>query len=136
MNPNANGYRLPSPSEWTYAAKGGTNAKCYFADASSARYRDDYVWGAANCDETQPVGQKMPNQFGLFDVLGNVSEICWGWTDHEDDRHEERETLYGYRGGSFGYTLIDVKKQSKRSFATWLDNRFNATGFRVVSRSY
>lgn len=95
-------YRLPSEAEWEYAARAGTKTWFWWGD--------DVKRGAANCDgcgsqfdnrQTAPVGSFMPNQFGLYDTAGNVTqwvEDPWHsdytgaptdgrvWTDNGDPR--------------------------------------------------
>jgi formylglycine-generating enzyme required for sulfatase activity len=73
----ANGlYRLPSESEWEYAARAGTTTRFWWGDDDGAA--GDHAWYQGNSGgHTQPVGSKPPNPFGLYDVAGNV----WQWTE-------------------------------------------------------
>lgn len=70
----ADGYRLPSLVEWEYAAKGGEN----FIYSGSDDI-DEVAWYSHyNRDgETQDVGTKKPNSYGLYDMTGNLAEMCW-----------------------------------------------------------
>jgi eukaryotic-like serine/threonine-protein kinase len=73
--PELRGYRLPTVPEWEFAARAGTITNRYFGQNST--FIDDYVWHNANSGfHTQPIGRLRPNDFGLFDVLGNVCEWC------------------------------------------------------------
>ena len=67
-----NRYRLPTEAEWEYAARAGTGGD---------RYGDlaDIAWWDYNRERPQPVGQKAPNAWGLYDMLGNVDEWVEDW---------------------------------------------------------
>jgi formylglycine-generating enzyme required for sulfatase activity len=87
------GYRLPTAAEWQYAARAGTTTATYNGDLPydynleigmsdyPVEVLDPIAWHKGITDRAMPVGQKRPNDWGLFDVLGNVAE----WTSHNVD---------------------------------------------------
>jgi formylglycine-generating enzyme required for sulfatase activity len=91
------GYRLPTEDEWEYAGRAGaaTSRPFGFPEALLG----EYAWYNKNTDgvRTYPVGQLKPNDFGLFDSLGNVIEWC-----HDPLRVAGgTEDLRALRGGAF-----------------------------------
>ena len=82
--PRRRGYRLPTLREWEYAARAGTTTDRYFG--RSLRHADAYAWYNRNTDNhAEPVGRKRPNDFGLFDTLGNLLEWCYNPDPPHDD---------------------------------------------------
>jgi serine/threonine protein kinase/formylglycine-generating enzyme required for sulfatase activity len=75
LNPKLTGYRLPTEVEWEYACRAGAITSRYHG--CSLTQLGNYAWYRANSDDhAHPVGRLLPNDFGLFDMLGNVYEWC------------------------------------------------------------
>jgi formylglycine-generating enzyme required for sulfatase activity len=72
------GYRLPTESEWEYACRAGGTTKWYFGDMTGITGNYGWVSSVAS-NQTHPVAQKIRNNFGLYDLYGNVWEWCQDW---------------------------------------------------------
>jgi formylglycine-generating enzyme required for sulfatase activity len=104
-------YRLPTEAEWEYACRAGAKTAFYFGD--DAQQLKDYAWYSVNSkNKYQKVGQKKPNAWGLYDMLGNVAE--WTLDQYKEDYFNnvgegdvnpliEPETTYprAVRGGGY-----------------------------------
>jgi formylglycine-generating enzyme required for sulfatase activity len=101
-------FRLPTEAEWEYACRAGTQTAYYWGDEMDP----DYAWSWMNSGgKPNPVAQKRPNAFGLYDMSGNVWEWTsdfWGLypegpvTDPEPRPKKGKAGMPVFRGGGFG----------------------------------
>ena len=128
-------YRLPSESEWEYAARAGTATRFHTGAAIST---DQANYDGRYRGRTTPAGTFAPNAFGLYDVHGNV----WEWVrdcSHEDYRGAPSDGTAWERGGDCGRRVLrggswSLDPRHIRSAARfWLStgNRRSFSGFRV-----
>jgi len=132
---NKNGYRLPKEKEWEYAAKAGTQNRWAGTNVEisrSERCTYDYVWFRENSyvnddgDEqsTHPVATKLPNEWGFYDMSGNVAEWCWD--KHETNKNSKTEQVI--RGGGYAADSTNVRSASRYGYSP---DYYNYIGFRI-----
>jgi formylglycine-generating enzyme required for sulfatase activity len=138
------GYRLPTEAEWENAARAGTTTAWHFGNDQTLL--PQYGWYDANTNKEliHPVAERKPNQWGLFDMLGNV----WEWTfdrrrpypsnDHVTDDvedsvlHVSNAAARTRRGGSFAYEWFTLRS-AHRGDTTYFPNQTrDGVGFRVA----
>ena len=124
-------FDLPTEAQWEYACRAGTATTYYWGDALDGAY----AWYLDNPDSTtHPVGTRLPNVWGLYDMSGNVWEWCrdrYGTrafgTDPEGSASGSYRVL---RGGSWhsnpGYCASSSRDYNVPS------NRYGDCGFRLV----
>ncbi len=140
-----NGYRLPTEVEMEYYSRAGTTTTWYFGHSPPLVSR--YAWTVFNSGtQSHPVGQLLPNDFGLFDTVGNVFEWCQdrfypespGWSDESSGPTPlatDRDTVDNsqeriMRGGSFFYVPLQARSAYRDKNRPW--RRQVYLGFRVV----
>ena len=129
-------YRLPTEAEWEYAARGGQQSQGYtYAGSNNI---DEVGWYNGNSsNKTHAVGQKQPNELGIFDMTGNVWEYCSDWhmpysaqaqTNPTGAATGEKHVL---RGGCYHYDSKNCTNTNRHSYYT-PDKGGASTGLRIV----
>jgi formylglycine-generating enzyme required for sulfatase activity len=142
-NRNANGYRLPTEAEWEYACRAGTIGPFNTGNnisTSQANYDGNYPYNnnakGANRRKTVEVGSFAANAWGLYDMHGNVYELCWDWYGNYSSGTQTNPagastgSYRVIRGGSW-YNSARVVRASSRDNGT-SSYRDNHLGFRLV----
>lgn len=142
-------FRLPTEAEWEFAARGGnkSNHTKYAGsnDVDAVAWYDGNSSGASSwlgkvfsSGKTQPVGQKLPNELGLYDMSGNVYESCQDYYDKKyyrkppsmDPCNNSKTNYHVYRGGSWSTNEVNCRV-SYRDYSTPEFAYYNL-GFRLA----
>ncbi|MGO9598586.1 MAG: protein kinase domain-containing protein [Isosphaeraceae bacterium] len=145
------GYRLPTEAEWEYLCRAGTLTSRSFGVSETLLPRYGWTWLNSK-DRAHPVGQLLPNQFGLFDTLGNLWEWCHDGPkpnasdkippyevenrgemplgDEPADELVTPKTMRMLRGGAFDYSPAQAR--SAHRYIASAEYGEGTFGFRVV----
>ena len=149
MNARGEGtYNLPTEAQWEYAARAGSTTAFYnggittHSDMYECKYDSNLGtigWYCYNSDnQTQPVAQKAPNDWGLYDMSGNVTEWCLDWWDVKYYSSTPTTDPVGpstgssriHRGGSWNFFALWTRSAFRN--ASFPDARYANIGFRLM----
>lgn len=138
-------FSLPTETQWEYAARGGNKSKGY--KYSGSNWPDEVAWYRGNADDmTHPVGMKMPNELGLYDMSGNVYEWCLDDWEKDSSKLTAEFARENYKllGSGSGYRSEDYRAyrggcyfSEKECRTRWRkdnygNNAWDSNGFRVA----
>jgi len=142
-NPSSKGYRLPTEAEWEYAARSGTKTPFYTGNnltTDQANYDGNYPYNnnakGTYLQKTINVGSFAANNWGLYDMSGNVYEWCWDWYGSYNTGNQTNPigSASGsdrvLRGGSWNSSAQACRSARRSNFAPSI--RDDYYGFRLV----
>ena len=135
-DPHSAGFRLPSETEWEYAAQGGSKSSAY--EYAGSYKLEEVSWYKGNSHgETKPIGLKTSNKLDIYDMSGNVWEWCADqYTKKKLPQNgaawigEDKSAHRVLRGGSWSFDALYC--HAKGRTYDYPSNRNNDIGFRVV----
>ena len=130
-------YRLPTEAEWEYASRAGSTNRFSYGNDPGYAQLGNYAWYVANSGSaSHTVGGKQPNQWGLYDLSGNVWEWCLDWygpypggsvTDPSGSVSGSARVI---RGGCWRDPASDCRSAERNRIDP--ASRYGVIGFRVV----
>ena len=133
-------YRLPTEAEWEYACRAGTTTRFSYGNDPDATQLENYAWFTGNSEaKTHPVGGKLPNPWGLYDMHGNVWEWCLDWygalpggraTDPQNLEPSFAGILRTVRGGCLANIAGGCRSGNRNGFPP--DRPYYGIGLRLV----
>ena len=128
-------FRLPTEAEWEYVARGGNRSN--HTQYSGGSNIDGVAWYSGNSgSKTHPVKTKKPNEFGLYDMSGNINEWCQDWYGSYSSNAETNPTGPDsgsdrvYRGGSWNFYERYCRSSHRELYS--LGIRSSTLGFRLA----
>lgn len=129
-------YKLPSETQWEYAARAGTET--IYSSGNSFSTLNKYAWYDPHSNNsTQEVGLKKPNNWGLYDIHGNVYEFCEDWYINSYENTPRNEKAYNIktsskviRGGSWAEEPYSLRTSNR--FKVKITMKHSMNGFRLV----
>ena len=136
------GYRMPTEAEWEIACRCGSSVARPFGE--SIKHVQLYAWHAANSNNRlHRVGLLKPNDFGLFDMLGNAREWCMERykgkltrtrflvnNDHEDTSEVSQDDTRITKGGAYDEYAVTIRAADRDGYFPYV--RLNNIGFRIA----
>ena len=131
-------FNLPTEAQWEYACRAGTATRFYFGDDDSLSLLGDYAWYSINSgNRSHAVGMKLPNEWGLHDMHGNMFEWCRDWITNTypgvsvtDPSGEISGVFRAIRGGSWNFDATFSRSANRGRNDP--QSRRNFIGFRMA----